>query len=491
MILKLNRDAKIPLYIQVKNGIEELIKKGLLKPDTKLPSTRELSGSLGVSRNTIIQGYEQLEVEGYVYSGVGRGTFVHEYGKIQNDSGYKNHFSQFSFKGYFSTVWARSYTSAVLSIEKLWEVNSTSNVISFESDNMDQTYFPAEDFKDSFLSAFRRYGTSLLGAGSSKGFPPLLDYLTSFMARRGIQVKAENILISSGIQQGLSIIGKLFIDPGDTVLLENLTYPGALSVFRSLQANCIGVPLDSDGIRLDIMENVLRRRKAKILYTIPTFQNPLGCTLPIERRQKLVELCRKYNIIVIEDDYAHELSFDGKQMLPLKSWDENGSILYMGSFSETLFPGIRLSWILAPKEIIRKLSVLKKSTDLYTNLILQAAVLEFLQRGFFDKQLKKKRNLLKERNNVVLNALAQYFPVKTSAPHAAGGQFLWVELPGGVDAVDLLIKSRQKGVVFAPDRFFSVEEWEKSGFQIAYGGIDEEKIRNGIKILGNILAGLF
>jgi len=488
MILKLNRNENIPLYVQVKNRIEELIKSCVLKPNTKLPSTRELASSLRVSRNTVLQAYELLEAEGLVYSGVGKGTFVHEFINGQSNSFFSDKGQvKMSFEGLLSSSWTRSYATIFSSFERILESDKRNDFISFASDSIDENMFPPEDFKDCLISAFRRYGTYLLAADTSQGFLPLLEFLAGFMGRRGIIVKPENILITSGIQQGLSIIGRLFLDPGDRILLENFTYPGALGVLRSLQANCIGIPMDSEGIRLDILENVLKRSRVKFLYTIPTFHNPTGCVIPPEKRRQLVELCSTYQIIIIEDGYAQELGFDRHELLPLKALDESDGIVYMGSFSETLFPGIRISWIAAAREIIEKLTILKSSADLYTNLILQAAVLEFLQKGYFDKQLKKKKNLLSKRSSVVSNALGRYFPDIAHWSKPQGGLFQWIELPGRIDALDLLLESRQKGVIFTPDRLFSVEEWQKSGFRIGFGNVDEEKIWRGIGTIGEIL----
>ncbi len=270
-------------------------------------------------------------------------------------------------------------------------------------------------------------------------------------------------------------------------LLENLTYPGALGVFRSLQANCIGIPVDSDGIRVDILENVLNRRSAKLLYTIPTFQNPTGTSLSMERRKRLVEICREHKVIIVEDDYAHELGFEGSESFPLKAWDEYDEVIYMGSFSEILFPGIRLSWILASRPVIDRLLLIKESSDLYTNRILQGALLEFFQRGLLEKHLKKKRLIYRRRRDIMLEALGKYFPEEISWQKPLGGLFQWVDLPPGIDALSLLLKSRERGVVFAPDRVFSVEEWERGGFRLGFANLDGEKIEKGVRVLGEIL----
>ncbi len=225
----------------------------------------------------------------------------------------------------------------------------------------------------------------------------------------------------------------------------------------------------------------------KLLYTIPTYHNPLGFVLSFERRRQLIELSKHYEFIIVEDDYAYELSFNGKEEVPLKAFDDQGGIFYMGSFSETLFPGIRVSWILAPRQITQKLAVLKNSDDLYTNLILQAAVLAFLQSGLFDKLIKKRRALFAKRSRTVDYALARYFPEEVRWHKPKGGIYQWVELPESVDTLDLLAASRERGVTFAPDRIFTVEEWGKGGFRIGFSNVNEERIWKGIEIIGTIL----
>jgi DNA-binding transcriptional MocR family regulator len=487
MILELNRNKKTPLYIQIRDRISDMIAGGFLPPGSRLPASRELADSLDISRNTVVIAYQELEAKGLIWSRVGRGTFVrkylpHGYAAVTSPTKQK-----MRFEGLFSATWSRSFTPYFSSVEQLIEKNDDPETISFMSALPDKMLFPLGDFRDCLNSAMRTYGADLLASDSSRGFPPLLKFLPIFLARRNILCKDQNIMIVSGIQQGLSIVGRLFVDPGDTVVLENLTYPGALRVFRSLQANCVGVPVDSEGIRVDVLESVLKRRKVKLLYTIPTFQNPTGSILSTERRGRIVELCRENQVVIVEDDYAYEFIYEGKNMMPLKALDESGGIIYMGSFSEILFPGIRLSWILAPQVVVERLLLIKKASDLFTNCILQGAVVAFCQRGLLEKYVKKKSSVFKKRRDVMAEAITKYFPAEITWEKSRGGLFQWVELPGNMDALSVLLKARERKVSFTPDRAFSVEEWERGGFRLGFASLEEERIEIGIKILGEIL----
>ena len=488
MIIKIDKNMPTPMYIQIKEEIKKLIKEGNLKPHENLPPSRELAKSLNVSRNTIIQSYSLLEAEGLIYSAIGKGTFVNPTAIKTNKKNFSNIDKYiFNFDSLLSISWKQFETSLLSGLEKLALSNSNEDFISFDSPNPDIDTLPIEYFKSSLVNSIKKYGIQLFSSIKTDGFYPLRKYLSKYLIRRGIYTDVENILITSGIQQGLTLIGKLLIDPGDSVILENLTYPGALSVFHSFQAHCIGIPMDNDGIKIDILEKVLKRKKVKLLYTIPTYHNPLGTVLSLERKKALLHLSEKHGFVIVEDDYAHELSFLGKEEIPIKAFDTTGSIFYLGSFSETLFPGIRLSWIIAPKQIIKKLSSLKASSDLYTNLILQAAVLEFMEKGYFEKHLKSLNKTLAKKYETMNYALSRYFPEEISWNAVKGGPYRWINLPPDFDSIDLLLKTREKGVLFAPDRLFAVEDWGNSGFRLKFNNLSEDKIWKGIEIIGNIL----
>ncbi len=486
MIVDLDRNNPTPLYVQIKDRLAELIQSGLLAPGARLPSTRELASSMGVNRNTVINAYEQLEVEGLVSSHVGRGTAVR--GRLPaGPAARREQAERMAVEALLSSTWRSTYPQLPAGAEQLLEAPEVEGTISFASHEPDLSLFPVEEFAGCLQSAMRSYGADLLAAGPSRGFAPLIEHMPGFLARRGIQCTDREIMIVNGIQQALSIVGRLFVDPGDTVIMENLSYPAALGVFRSLQASCIGIPLDDDGIRVDLVQGVLARRAAKLLYVIPTYQNPTGAVLSPERRERLLELAREHQVVIVEDDYVHDLSFDGREVLPLKARDARDGVIYLGSFSEILCPGIRLSWIVAPATIIDRLLLIKQLTDLYSNRILQGALLEFARKGFLERHLKRKRAVYRKRRDLLGDAMKHSFPEEAAWKKPRGGLFQWVDLPRGTDTLSLLLKTRGRGVVFVPDRVFSVEEWERSGLRLGFAGIDEGTIEKGIRILGDTL----
>jgi len=487
MVIKIDRYSKTPIYIQISNHISQLIAERRLPPGSKLPDTRKLSNSLGVSRNTVVYAYTELESKGLIFSHVGKGTFVQKY--LPESVSRKKPEKKISmgYDGLFATAWERSYTNILSNIEHLWEWQKDPGTISLASDLPDPEYFPFEEFRDCLQSAMRRFGFDLLTAGHPKGFQQLLEYLPIFLAKRNVSCESNELMIVNGVQQALSIIGKLFVDPGDTVIVENLTYPGALQIFRSLQANCVGIPLDGEGLNIDILESVLKRRKAKLLYTIPTYQNPTSTVLSLERRKQLVEICRKHQVVIVEDDYAYELNLNGKEILPLKAWDECDGTIYMGSLSNILFPGIRLSWILAPPLILDKLALIKQTSDLYTNRILQGALLEFYRKGYLEKHIKKKRLIYRKRRDTMLGAMEKYFPEEAIWQKTKGGLFQWVDIQNNPDIDSIFIKTKEHGVLFAPDSLFLVEEWKRRGIRLSFSNETEERIYKGISIIGRVL----
>jgi len=487
MIVDVDRNDSTPLYLQIKDRLAELIQNGLLAPGARLPSTRELASSMGVNRNTVINAYQELEVEGLVFSHVGRGTAVRQHLPAAIPGGRRGQGEKLRVEALLSATWRSTYPHLPAGAEQLMEASQTPGTISFASHDPELSLFPVEDFAGCIQSAMRKYGGDLLAAGPARGFAPLIDFMPGFLARRGIQCNDREVMIVNGIQQGLSIVGRLFVDPGDTVIMENLSYPGALGVFRSLQASCVGIPLDADGIRVDLVEGVLSRRNAKLIYTIPTYHNPTGAVLSSERRERLLALARDRQVMIVEDDYVHDLAFDGREVLPLKARDVHEGVIYLGSFSEILCPGIRLSWIVAPAAIIDRLLLIKQFTDLYSNRILQGALLEFCQKGFLDRHLKHKQAVYGKRRDLMLEAMKAYFPAEVSWKKPRGGLFQWVDLPRGADALALLLKTRSQGVLFAPDRIFSVEEWERAGLRLGFAGINEEDIEKGMRILGDAL----
>ena len=487
MILDLDLRSSTPLYKQMATSVARLIRQGLVATGSRLPATRELALAQGVSRNTVVLAYQELEIQGLVSSRVGSGTFVCRDLPGRKSLGAAPATPGRSLESRLAGSWTIPHASLLAAMERMSGPDAEAARISFASAQPDPAFLPLAEFRRSLSSSFRRFGAELLAVGSPAGFAPLLEYLRSYLARRGVICGPRELMVAGGIQQGLSLVARLFLDPGDTVLLENLTYPGALAVFRSLQASCVGIPLDDQGMRTDDLAGVLRRRSAKLLYTIPTFHNPTGSTLPPDRRKRVVELCREHGVVIVEDDYAHELVFDGMEALPLKAWDEWGGTIYLGSFSESVFPGLRLCCIVAPEGIIDRLRILKQVSDLSSSPILQGALLEFLRTGHSERLLKRKRRAYRARRDALADAMKRHFPGEVRWVKPPGGLYQWVDLPPTLDAMELLAETRERGVVFAPDRMFSVEEWKRGGFRLGFSDLTEDEIDEGARIIGESL----
>lgn len=491
MVFELNKESDVPLYTQIERRITELIRVGILKADEKLPATRDLALQLHVHRNTVVQAYQELEVKGFVYSEVGRGTFVSKHAHVaakgvvaaQNKSG------NFSFDGLYAEHWINPEDPSMQAIDTIVRTCSKpQDMIAFSSVVPDKHLFPLVDFQNCSYRAIQKYGVDLLEMGDTQGFRPFVEYLPKFLVRRGLTVQSSDITMVSGIQQGIDLIARILINPGDTVITEEVTYHGARRIFKSLGANIIGIPMDDQGMRMDILETILARQKVKMIYTIPTFQNPTGRTMPLERRKHLLELAYHYEIPIVEDQYANELRMEGEEIVPIAALDDEGIVIALGSFSKILFHGIRLGWVITSNRAFQnKLNYAKRLTDWQNNYLIQGAILEFCEAGHFDRYLKRKMKVVKERRDAMITASRQYFPEEVHFHVPAGGLFEWADLPEGMDEYDVLMEARQRRVLFTPKRFFSVRPDAGGGMRLGFVSQTTEHIHEGIAILGDII----
>ncbi len=492
MLFELNKETGIPLYVQIESRIVDLIQNGILKADEKLPATRELADQLAVHRNTVVQAYQELEVKGLVYSDVGRGTFVNRHAwqasqRVRTEMPAPE--SPFSFEGLYSGLWSAAEDITITQIENIVRTCQRPNdVISFASVVPDSQIFPLREFQNCTYQAIQHYGVDLLEMGDTQGFRPFLEYLPKFLIRRGMTVHPDDMIVVNGIQQGLDLIGRILINPGDLVITEELTYRGALRVFSTLGASVIGMPVESDGMRMDVLQTVLERQKVKCIYTVPTFQNPTGRVMSLEKRKRLLELAGLYGVPVIEDQYANELRFDGREILPLSVLDRRGLVIAVSSFSKILFHGIRLGWIVSRNpEFVRKLALAKRMTDWQSNYLVQGAILEFCEKGYFDKYLKKKLRILRDRRDAMHASVTRHFPEECSHHWPEGGLFEWVETPPDINAYEVLMETRKQGVLFTPKKFFAVHADVDNGMRLGFVSYPADRIDQGISVLGQTL----
>jgi 2-aminoadipate transaminase len=398
-----------------------------------------------------------------------------------------------------STAWTSRYalrTKGITSsqIRELLKLTQRPGVISFAGGLPAPEVFPVERFKEACHKVLTEKAASALQYSATEGYEPLRELIATNMSRYGIKAKVENVLITSGSQQALDLIGKLFINAGDRVLVEAPTYLGALQAFNIYRAEYESVPIDENGLRTDLMEEPLRSGP-KFMYVLPNFQNPAGTTLSEVRRHELVLLADRFGIPIVEDDPYGQLRYEGEHLPPLVVLDrENlrrdngysiGNVIYLSTFSKTLAPGLRLGWIVAPPEVISKLVQLKQGTDLHTSTFTQFVSYEVARDGFLDQHVKLIRKIYRERRDVMLQALQEFFPPAVTWTHPQGGLFLWVTLPEGLDIKAILKSALEQNVAFVPgDSFYANDGREGSRhMRLNFSNAAPEQIREGIRRL--------
>ena len=398
-----------------------------------------------------------------------------------------------------STLWKSRYALRTLGIKssairELLKVTQRPEVISFGGGLPAPDVFPVERFAEACHRVLAEHGAESLQYSATEGYQPLREMIARNMARYGILSRAENVLITSGSQQALDLIGKLLINPGDSVLVEAPTYLGALQAFNVYGARYVSVPVDADGLVTGQLESRLRAGP-KFMYVLPNFQNPAGVTLSEGRRHELTLLADQYGIPIIEDDPYGQLRYEGEHLAPLVVLDrENlrrdngfalGNVIYLSTFSKTLAPGIRLAWIVAPEDVIGKLVQLKQAADLHTSTFNQFVAYEVARDGFLDQHVKLIRQAYRERRDVMLQALKEFFPPEVTWTHPQGGLFLWVTMPQGSDGQELFQAALAQGVAFVPGDCFYASESEEScrHMRLNFSYSKPEQIREGIRRL--------
>jgi 2-aminoadipate transaminase len=397
-----------------------------------------------------------------------------------------------------STAWTSRYaqrTKGVKSsaIRELLKFTQRPEVISFAGGLPAPEVFPVQRFRDACAKVLETQSERALQYGATEGYEPLREMIARHIARYGINASTENVLITSGSQQALDLIGKLFINPGDRVLVEAPTYLGALQAFNVYGADYVSVPCDDDGLCTDLLEPSLRSGP-KFMYVLPNFQNPGGTTLSEGRRHQLALLADRYGIPIVEDDPYGQLRYEGEHLTPLVVLDrENlrrdngysiGNILYLSTFSKTLAPGLRLGWIVAPPEVISKLVQLKQGADLHSSTFGQMVAYEVARDNFLDEHVKLIRRVYRQRRDVMLEALAAFFPPEVTWTKPAGGLFLWVTLPKGMDTEQLFKASVEQNVAFVPgDCFYAPnghQDEAKRHMRLNFSAASPDQIREGI-----------
>lgn len=373
-------------------------------------------------------------------------------------------------------------------VGEILKVAASPNVISFAGGLPAPELFPTSQLQQATDRVYQTSAESALQYSNSNGFRLLREILAQRMARRGVSCDADNIAITTGSQQSIDLISKMFINRGDTILVEKPTYMSALDVFNTYGANIVGVEMDDEGLRMDALEQALKNHpEAKFLYTVPTFQNPTGRTLPVDRRQRMVELARQYDIVIIEDDPYGQLRFAGDPVPAVKSFDSDGRVFYLSTFSKTLTPGLRTGWVVAHPAFIKHFTVIKQSADLHTDNVAQQVIAEFLADFNIDEHIAKIRQVYRQREQLMIEQIQKHFPTGVKYTNPDGGLFIWVEIPGNINTQDLFDQCIKNNVAFVPGEPFYPGEPESGTFRLNFSNMSEEKIKDGIQRLGKAI----
>lgn len=373
-------------------------------------------------------------------------------------------------------------------IREILKVTERPEVISFAGGLPAPELFPVEEMKAVCTAVLSDDGRAALQYSTTEGYQPLREQIAARMAEAGVVASYTDVLIVSGSQQGLDLTGKVFLDEGDIVICESPTYLAAINAFKTYSPQFVEVAMDEQGMSMSALEETLQRYpQAKLIYTIPDFQNPTGRTMSIDRRKRLVELANQYDVMVMEDNPYGELRFAGEHVPPVKAFDTEGRVIYQSTFSKVLTPGIRVGWLCAAPEILQKYVIFKQSTDLHTNTMAQRQVSKFMEMFDLKEHIEKIRKVYKTRRNLMLEAIKSEFPAGVTYTQPDGGLFLWVELPKELNARDLLIKCLEKQVAFVPGGAFFPNGGNENTLRLNFSNMSEERIVEGIARIGKLI----
>jgi 2-aminoadipate transaminase len=397
-----------------------------------------------------------------------------------------------TWSSYFAHRTQRMKGSAIRELLKLTE---RPEVISFGGGMPAPEIFPVEEVNKACDRILKNFSDKALQYGTTEGYNPLRDMLAKGATKNGLSCDLDNMLITSGSQQALDLLGKVFIDPGDKILVENPTYLGALQAWNSYECEYITVKSDAHGMLPESLEEQLKK-KPKFMYALPNFQNPTGISFSLERRKKVVELADKYGVPIIEDDPYGKLRYEGEDLPTLAQLDSemrgqskgqyNGNVIYLSTFSKILAPGIRLAWVIAPPEAASKIAQAKQGVDLNTSTLNQMIAYEVGKDGFLDKHIEVIRRVYHERRDVMLDALEEHSPKGIEWTHPEGGLFLWVTLPKGNDAAVLMKEALKENVAYVPGGSFHPMGDGENTMRLNFSFSNPQTINEGIGRLGRV-----
>ncbi len=479
----LDRDSEEPIYRQLIRHVRAQIESGTLPAGTRLPASRDLARQLNISRISVVNAYAELRAEGYLSAHAGRGTFVSG-GRESIESPTSMMPSTARPNGqHAEMIGANNYPDR--SLRELMRMARRPGVINFSTGAPPTEFFPVSHLREAINAVIDRDGSEALAYEVPEGYAPLRASVRDYVSALGIRCSSEHVLITGGTQQGIDLVVQSLLSEGDLVITETPTYLGMLDIARTRRVRAFGVGMDDDGIRLDMLENVILEHHPRLIYVMPSFQNPTGRVMPLHRRRQLLNLAHEYHVPILEDAVYQEFRFEGETYPPLKALDEHGIVIHVSGFTKNLIPGLRIGYVISDGIHHERLVRVKQAADISTPGLNQRALHWMLEHGVLALQMERNMRELKRRRDVALAAARRSLPPgsKWEKPH--GGMYLWVELPKtGPTVAELYIQAVQTGVAYALGNLFYTNGSGSHHMRINFGAHKPVDIEEGFKRLG-------
>ncbi|WP_139905300.1 PLP-dependent aminotransferase family protein [Clostridium thermarum] len=472
MFLNIDPKSHEPIYMQIYLRIKEMINQGMLPHNTKLPSTRELAELIKVSRSSVISAYELLETRGFIFTVKSKGTFVS--------------YKEINHAGYCNIQWRNNINRYAMTAEELDIMKQQQiyrkGMISFKSIAPDETLFDIDELKRSFLNLVSLEEGKIFNYGYARGYKPLIEQLMEYMTTKGVDTEGKSILITNGFTEAFDIILSSIMEKGDTILCENPTHNTAIKQMKLHGLNILGVKVNKNGIDMDSLREAMMDKTIKAAYLVPSYHNPTGIVMPYEKRKAIYEALTKEGIPIIEDGFTEELQHLGGHMAPIAAISGKGnSVVYIGSFSKVLSPGMRIGWIFADTALIEVLESVKRSRNIHTSFLDQGILYHYMKGPGFEKYIKRVRNIYRERYERAREYSEKYIPNQFVT--GDGGLYLFVKLKG-INSRHLLDHCSKRGVIFTPGDIFHTDGSGEDTLRIGFSRTSLEDIEKGIRIIG-------
>lgn len=475
LALMLDRDGEEPIYRQLIRHIRMQVESGTLSAGTRLPASRDLARQLNISRISVVNAYAELRAEGYLSAHAGRGTFVARESGTPTPPEKSNGSSPPTEVG----------ASPDHSLRDMLQMARRPGVLNFSIGGTPMEFFPVQHLRDAINTVLDRDGSKALGYEVTEGYAPLRSAVRDYVSALGIQCTVDQVLITGGTQQAIDLVVQAILSEGETVATENPTYIGMIDIARTRRVQLHGIEIDNEGIRLDMLENYILDNPVKLIFVMPTFQNPTGAVMPLHRRRQLINLANTYKIPILEDAIYHEFRFAGEALPPLKALDDTGIVIHVSGFTKMLVPGLRIGYLITDGNHYERLVRVKQAADISTPGLNQRAIHLLVQRGVLSQQLERNNRELKRRRDAALSAAEKYLPPGTRWTVPDGGLYLWAELPRtGPTAAELYISAVQADVAYAIGNIFYTNGSGNYRMRLNYSALRPAEIEEGFRRLG-------